>query len=57
METAAVAHVCYVFDTPYVAIRTMSDDENQRGEEVFDSNCKRAAHYSFLVVKELIKYI
>lgn len=43
METAAVAHVCYVNSVPFIAVRTMTDTPLQRGTEAFEANCDRAS--------------
>lgn len=43
METAAIAHVCYVNEIPFIAVRTITDTEEESGEDVFESNCKKAS--------------
>lgn len=43
METASVAHVCYVNQIPFLAIRSITDAADLQGAEDFDQNCKRAA--------------
>ena len=43
METAAAAHVCYVNKTPFLAVRTITDTEQEDGQENFELNCEQAA--------------
>lgn len=43
METAAVAHVCYAFDIPFISIRSITDDEEHSGADNFEKNCQAAA--------------
>ena len=50
METAAVAHVCYVNGIPFIAVRSISDTESESGTATFDENCKAASEKSFQTV-------
>lgn len=43
METAAIAHVCYVNKIPFIAIRTITDTQKKSGLENFELNCKKAS--------------
>lgn len=43
METAAIAHVCYVNIIPFLAIRCITDTSEHSGVEHFEQNCKRAS--------------
>lgn len=43
METAAMAHVCYVNKVPFIAIRTVTDTSDHSGTEFFEINCAKAA--------------
>lgn len=43
METAAIAHVCYVNRTPFAAIRTVTDTADHSGMARFEENCARAS--------------
>lgn len=43
METAAVAHVCYVNGIPFIAVRCITDTAAHSGVEAFDENCDKAA--------------
>lgn len=43
METASIAHVCYVNKIPFIAIRTITDTATHSGAEHFEANCKQAS--------------
>lgn len=43
METASIAHVCYVNKIPFLAIRSITDTETHSGSEVFEQNFAKAA--------------
>lgn len=43
METAGFAHVCYVNDIPFVAIRCVTDTAEHSGVQNFEANCAKAA--------------
>ncbi len=51
METASIAHVCYVNSIPFVAIRSMSDTPHESGNDVFERYGKVAAEKSVTVLK------
>lgn len=57
METAAITHVCYANRMPWIAVRSISDTEEQSGEGNFALNCELAARNSFSVVKLLLTKI
>ena len=46
MESASVAHVCYVNKIPFISIRTITDTPKHRGIEHFEANCKNASEIS-----------
>ena len=56
MESAAVAHVAYINNKPFIAFRNASDlagaDPNENQEDIFE---KLAAHNSATVVKAFLK--
>ncbi len=54
METASVAHVCYANNIPFIAIRSITDTENESGQEVFEVNCEKAALNSLAIVEKLL---
>ena len=43
METASIAHVCYVNKIPFIAIRSVTDTETHSGSEYFEENCEKAS--------------
>ena len=43
METAAIAHVCYVNRVPFIAIRSITDNADHDGSEFFEMNCEKAS--------------
>ncbi len=43
METAAIAHVCYVNKIPFIAVRTITDTEKESGADKFELNCRKAS--------------
>lgn len=55
METASIAHVCFVYSMPFIAVRTISDIDGKT-ENQFGGFCL-AAKNSFIIVRRLIKLI
>ncbi len=49
METASIAHVCYVNHIPFIAIRSITDTETHSGSEHFEENCEKAS----MIAKEI----
>lgn len=43
METASIAHVCYVNHVPFIAIRCITDTAEHSGVDNFDENCAKAS--------------
>lgn len=43
METAAIAHTCYVNGIPFLAIRCVTDTASHCGTAFFEENCAKAA--------------
>ena len=54
METAAVAHVCHMNNVPFLAIRTISDNSVENGQDVITRNFDRAAHLSYRFIIEML---
>ena len=50
METAGVAHVCYVNRIPFLAVRTITDTVTHQGIETFDQNGEAASEISAEIV-------
>lgn len=55
MEAAAVAQVCYQFNTPFVVIRALSDIAGKESNISFDEFLPVAAKHSTQVVLETVK--
>lgn len=49
METASVAHVCYVNNTPFISIRCITDTADHSGTGSFEENCETAS----LIAKDI----
>ena len=43
METASIAHVCYVNRIPFLAVRSVTDTATHSGTECFEENCEKAS--------------
>lgn len=43
METASIAHVCYVNRIPFIAIRCVTDTADHSGTGYFEENCPKAS--------------
>ena len=43
METASIAHVCYVNNIPFISVRSITDTASHSGTEHFEENCEKAA--------------
>lgn len=50
METASVAHVCYAYKIPFIAIRSITDRADHTGSEEFEKNCEEAS----IVAKDIV---
>lgn len=57
METGAVAHVCYVFKIPFIAIRSVTDDSSHSGIDFFRENVKKASELAVSATLDLLKLI
>lgn len=55
METAAVAHVCYVNHVPFMVVRTITDTAEHKGVENFDRNCEAASKISAEVIVGMLE--
>lgn len=43
METASIAHVCYVNNIPFISIRSITDTAKCSGSDSFEKNCEAAS--------------
>ena len=50
METAAAAHACYMCNVPFIAIRSISDNRIDKGQEAIRRNFEKAAYQSYRFV-------
>ena len=57
METASVAHVCYVNSIPFAAIRSMSDTPHESGIDAFEKYVDQAACKSIDVLKRFLEQL
>lgn len=55
METASIAHVCYVNKIPFISIRTITDTVTHKGIENFEKNCEFASKISSDIVIKVIE--
>lgn len=54
METAAVAHVCYVNRIPFLSVRAITDTPDHRGIAEFEQNCEKASCISAEFVRAML---
>ena len=54
METGAFAHVCYVNQVPFLAVRTITDTAEHAGKEHFEENCAAASQIAADIVAGLL---
>lgn len=57
METAAAAHTCYMSKIPFIAIRSISDNNIDKGQEAIDRNFDKAAYQSYRFVNIMLALI
>ncbi len=57
METAGIAHACYVNRIPFAAIRTVSDTPEESGDEAIKRNFEEAAAKSIAVLTRYLDLI
>lgn len=57
METASIAHVCYVNNIPFIAIRCVTDTSKHSGIDNFDANCAKASIIAKDITVALLKEI
>lgn len=55
METAAVAHVCYVERVPFLSVRTVTDTAGGSGAEAFERNCVQASKIAAEVTMGILR--
>jgi len=55
METAAVAHVCYVNRIPFLSVRCITDTATHSGIDSFEENSAKASEIAARLTVEIIK--
>ena len=55
MESACAAQIAYCAGVPYIAVRTVTDTEEDSGVETFRLNCVRASEKSYDVVCAMLR--
>lgn len=55
METAGIAHVCYVNEIPFISVRTITDTAERLGVDEFELNCDKASQKSVAIVKTMLR--
>ncbi|WP_202710985.1 5'-methylthioadenosine/adenosylhomocysteine nucleosidase [Sporosalibacterium faouarense] len=55
METASIAHVCYVNKIPFISVRSITDTAIHLGIEKFEENCTQASIITKNFVLEFLK--
>ena len=54
METASIAHVCYVNSIPFISIRSATDTVTHSGTGHFEENCKKASEIAMNIAVALL---
>jgi len=57
METASIAHTCYVNHVPYIAVRTITDTAESKGHNAFFENLSKASKISCKLTVEILTAI
>ncbi|MBD5537514.1 MAG: 5'-methylthioadenosine/S-adenosylhomocysteine nucleosidase [Lachnospiraceae bacterium] len=57
METAAAAHTCYMCNIPFIAIRSISDNNIDKGQEAISRNFEKAAYQSYRFVDIMLSLL
>lgn len=55
METGAIAHVCKLYDVPFVSVRSITDTADHSGVGTFEENCKKASLVSAQVIAAMLR--
>ncbi len=56
-KTAAVAHACYLNGVPFIAVRSISDNDKEAGQEAINRNYDKAVQWSYQFVSEMLERI
>lgn len=55
METASIAHVCYVNNIPFLSVRCITDTAEHSGIENFEENCIKASDIAKEITTAILK--
>lgn len=55
METAGIAHACYINKVPFLAVRTITDTAEHKGLETYSNNSHKAGEIAAQVVMGLLE--
>ena len=54
METASIAHVCYVNRIPFISVRCITDTASHSGNEHFEENSMKASETAAEITKSML---
>ncbi|MBE7123858.1 5'-methylthioadenosine/adenosylhomocysteine nucleosidase [Bacillus cereus] len=57
MEGAAIGHVAYINDVPFLVMRCISDSADDEAQVSYDDFAKTAANYCSEIIVEMLKHI
>lgn len=57
METASIAHVCYVNNIPFISIRCITDTATHSGNEHFEENIIKASIIAAEITESMIREV
>lgn len=57
MESASVAHTCYVNKIPFIVIRSITDNADENGSDLFKSNLEKCALKPIRFIEKLISML
>ncbi|KMT21025.1 5'-methylthioadenosine/adenosylhomocysteine nucleosidase [Clostridium cylindrosporum] len=57
MESASIAHTCYLNDTPFLIIRTISDKGDDSSHEDYETNKDKAIENYLELIKKLLQRV
>lgn len=55
METASIAHVCYVNHIPFISVRCVTDTAEESGVSNFEENCAKASAIAKNIVVAILR--
>lgn len=55
MESGSIAQTCYLNDTPFLIIRSISDNGGDIAQNEFDKFLEESSKHSYIIISEIIK--